>query len=457
MGIKISVIGAGSAVFSLSLIRDICTSKVLTDCTISFMDIDTKRLDDAYGLCVRYAQEMGKNIQIEKTTDRIQSLTGADFVINTALHVNYDMWKRGWKIAQDLGYRYGGSLHIMHDEAFWINYYQFGLVESVYQDMQRVCPDAWYLVVSNPVLALMTYLKRKYPGSKIVGLCHGFNGVYAVAEAMGWPDRDKLKFEVSGVNHMVWLTHLSYEGKDIMPELNAWVENNSRDYFKTCGFCAQAGPKAVDLYRKYGVFPIGDTGNPGGGAWGYWYHSDEETEKYWNDDPNRWFKEIYFEANENSVNRIADAVANSDVRVTEVFPPLEHVHEPMVLLIESIAYDIPRVLITNIQNAGEYVAGLPKDFECEIPTLVSGKGIQGIHCKPLPKTIQAYILRDRVAPVEMELEAYERGDYDLLLSLIMMDPWTKSEKQARELLDTILDQPELKEMKVHYKRKRLTV
>lgn len=449
MSVKISVIGAGSSVFSLDLIRDLCISEYLKDCTVSFMDIDEERLESAVRLCKRYAEEMGQPLKIEKTTDRIESLTDADFVINTALHVNYDLWKRGWAIAAKYGYRYGGSLHIMHDEAFWINFYQYRLMESVYKDMRRVCPDAWYLLVANPVLAGITYLKRKYPDSKIVGLCHGCNGVYHVAETLGF-DREDIRFEMSGVNHMIWLNHFTCKGKDAFPVLDRWIEEHSREYGENCSYSNGMGLKAVDLYKKYGAFPIGDTGNPGGGSWGYWYHTDKPTEEKWNEDPARWFKEIYFEANERIVKEMKEAGENPDVKVTEKFPP-HKTTEPMVGVIESIAFDIPRIIITNIQNDRGYVKGVPLDFEVEIPTLVSGAGIEGIRCKELPKGIIAHILRDRVAPVEVELEAYEKGSYEMLLDLVMMDPWTENEEKARAFIDEILAQPELHEMKEHYK------
>ena len=448
MGIKISVIGAGSSVFSLDLIRDLCISEYLKDCTVSFMDIDPERLESSYKLCVRYAEEMGHPLKIEKTTDRIESLTGADFVINTALHVNYDLWKHGWSIAKKYGYRYGGSLHIMHDEAFWINFYQFRLMESIYEDMQKVCPDAWYLLVANPVLAGITYLKRKYPDSRIVGLCHGCNGVYNVADVLGF-DREDIRFEMSGVNHMIWLNHFTYKGKDAFPILDEWIQTKSEEYGKTCSYSNGMGPKAVDLYKRYGAFPIGDTGNPGGGSWGWWYHTGLETEDKWNEDPARWFREIYFEANENMVRSIKEAAEDPTIKVSEKFPP-HKTTEPMVGVIESIAYDVPRIIITNIQNDKEYVKGVPRDFEVEIPTLVSGAGIEGIKCKDLPKGIIAHILRDRVAPVEVELEAYTTGNYDMLLDLILMDPWTKDEETARTFIEEILSLPELKEMKEHF-------
>lgn len=68
----------------------------------------------------------------------------------------------------------------------------------------------------------------------------------------------------------------------------------------------------------------------------------------------------------------------------------------------------------------------------------------------MPKPLIAYILRDRVAPVEIELKAYEQGSKDLLLQLIMMDPWTRSEEQARKLLDEIMALPRFEEMRNHY-------
>lgn len=449
MGIKISVIGAGSSVFSLDLIRNLCISEYLKDCTVSFMDVDPVRLDAAFKLCVRYAAEMGQNLNIEKTTDRIESLKGADFVINTALHVNYELWKKGWNIAQTYGYRYGGSLHIMHDEAFWINFYQFRLMESVYEDMRRICPDAWYLLVANPVLGGITYLKRKYPDSKIVGLCHGCQGVYHIADTLGF-ERENIRFEMSGVNHMLWLNHFTYKGRDAFPVLDKWIEEQSEEYGKTCSYSNGMGLKAVDLYKRYGAFPIGDTGNPGGGSWGSWYHTDTATQDRWNEDPARWFKEIYFESNERTIREMKEAGDNTDIRVTEKFPPGKTT-EPMTGVIESIAFDLPRIIITNIQNDGEYVKGVPKDFEVEIPTLVSAAGIEGIRCKELPKGVIAHILRDRVAPVEVELEAYAKGSYTMLLDLVLMDPWTRSEEQARLLLDEILSLPELSEMKEHYR------
>ena len=61
---KIAIIGAGSAIFSLNLIGDLCLTESLQGSTISLMDINERRLDAIYLLCRRYAEEMGRDFRI---------------------------------------------------------------------------------------------------------------------------------------------------------------------------------------------------------------------------------------------------------------------------------------------------------------------------------------------------------------------------------------------------------
>ena len=109
MVFKISLIGAGSAQFSLSLIRDLYLTPNLAGCTVSFMDIDQDRLDTTIKLCQRYADETGVQINLEKSTNRCESLRDADFVINTVLVLGNPRMYEGIKVAKSLDYRFGGS------------------------------------------------------------------------------------------------------------------------------------------------------------------------------------------------------------------------------------------------------------------------------------------------------------------------------------------------------------
>lgn len=445
---KISIIGAGTGTFAVNLMKDLCLSRRLCGSTISLMDIDETRLNAVHCFLTRYAAEAGMDYVIEKTTDRLECLRGADFVINSALVGGYNRLFRGWEIAKKLGYRFGGSLHIMHDEAFWTNFGQLQLMEEIYLDMQRVCPDAWYVMVSNPVMAAVTYFNRKYPGIKLVGMCHGYGGVYRMCDVMGL-DRSKISFEIPGVNHFVWLNRFTYDGQDGKPLIEAWIRDHSEEYFRQIDASNDFGPKIIDLYRRFGLMPIGDTGTAGGGSWGWEYHADEETQKKWNENPQLWF-EVIFSMNADRIQSILDAAYDHSIRLSEQFP-LEPSGEPMIPLIEALACDNGQIVVVNIPNDANYVEGVPSDFEVEIPAWVDKDGIHGLHTKPLPKPLQACILRDRVAPVEMELDAYVTHSRARLVDLVMMDPWTHSRNQAEQLVEEILNMPGMEAMNAYYR------
>ncbi len=445
---KITIIGAGSAVFSLGLVRDLCLTPGLRGSTVCLMDIDRGRLDAIHALCRRYSAEVGADLRLEQTTDRQEALAGADFVVVTALAAGHDRLRAGWAAAEERGYRFGGSLHVMHDEAFWINFFQLKLFESLVEDVLATCPDAWCLLVANPVLAGITHLAARYPAAKVVGLCHGYGAVYRLADLLGLP-RGEITYELPGVNHHLWLTHFSHNGEDAFPLLDAWIAREAAAYAVAAAPSDLHGPKPVDLHKRFGAFPIGDTANPGGGSWGWWYHTDAETERRWREDPKGWYAE-HFVRGERQVAEIKAIADDATTKVSDAFPP-QPSGETMVPLIESIACDLPRTYIVNVVNDGEFVAGIPHDFAVEIPALVSARGIQGIRTNGLPAPLLAHITRDRVAPVRMELAAYAAGSREMLLQLLLMDPWTRSEGQASDLLAAILAMPQHGEMRTHYR------
>ena len=446
---RIVIIGAGSAMFSLSLIRDLCLTPSLAGSTVVFVDVDARRLAAAHELCRRYAAELGVTLSLEQTTDRRAALRGAAFVVNTALVAGHQALRDGWAIARRHGYRMGGSLHVVHDEAFWINFFQFRLFDAVAADILELCPEAWLLQVANPVFAGVTWLGRRYPGLKVVGLCHGFTGVYNLADQLGL-GREGLRFEIPGVNHFVWLNALAHDGGDALPLVDRWIAEQAPAYWQRCRPSDGLGPAPVDLYRRLGRFPIGDTATPGGGSWPAWYHADDATERAWHEDPMAWWDEVYVGEAEQTLAKLRCVAEDPAARVTDLVPPGKS-GEVMVEVVESIACDLPRVLVGNVLNAGGFVPGVPADFAVEVPTRVSAAGVQGLQTRELPRPILARLWRDRLAPVEVELAAYAQGSRELLRQLILMDPFSRSLDQAAALLDDILAMPGHEALRSHYR------
>ena len=438
MSKKICIIGAGSAIFSLNLIKDICENKNFNNCTVSLMDIDKERLDAVFGLCTRYTEEMDAGINVIKTMDRREAMQGADFVVNVALDYGHDRFKQTIDVAYKNGYRFGGSMHVLHDESFCINFHQLRLMESILLDMLDICPDAYYVMVANPVQAGVTYLKRKYKDAKIIGMCHGFSDIYNIAETMGL-NKEDITFEVSGVNHFLWLTSFGYKGQDAYKLLDEFIEKNP----------GKLAYKMVDLYKRFGLVPLGDTPSAGGGAWGWEYHTDDLIEEKFQDKPYQWYMN-YFKICDESVAKIKKVVEDKSIKVSDAFSNVPS-DEPMIPLMEGLAFDTNNIVVVNILNDGGYMKGIPLDYQVEIAARVNKNGVHPIHNNGLPKPIMAHLYRDRIAPVEIELAAFENHSRELLVDLVMMDPWTKSREQAEKLIDDIFNLPCNADMKEYYK------
>ncbi len=222
--VRISVIGAGSGTFSLGLVKDLCLTANLAGSTVSFMDIDAERLAFVAALARRYAGELGMDLRVEETTDREASLTGADFVINTAAVHSHVAQRRARELTAEHGYYYGGGLGLGH-------YANIQLMLDVVRDMERICPDAWLIQSGNPVFAGCTAMTRA-SSVKICGLCHGQHGVYEIARVLGL-DPARMTWQAPGINHNIWLNHFLYDGEDAYPILDRWIEEHGEEYWRT--------------------------------------------------------------------------------------------------------------------------------------------------------------------------------------------------------------------------------
>ena len=429
MGIKISLIGAGSGEFSLGIVRDLCLTPGLWGSTVSFMDIDAARLDRVHNVATRYTAELGADLRFEKTLERQKCLAGADFVINTAMVAGWDKLRTIEQVAAQHGY----------PQALYIDdFHQYLLFMDIIRDMEALCAGAWYVQSANPVFEGCTLITRNSK-VKAVGLCHGFHGgVRRIARTLGL-DPEQVQAQAYGVNHCIFLTKFFYQGRDAYPLLDEWIERQARDYWASpaCGVSDEMGPKAVDVYRRVGLFPVGDTVTPGGGSYFRWYHADRATEQKWQEDPAAWYDRHVVHVNER-VAALARAAENPDQKVTEAFPP-QRTFETNVAIIDALVNDKPAMFQVNIPNQAA-IPGVADDVAVEIPALVSGAGIQGLHMADLPKPAQCHVI-DKIISMERELEAFRTGRRDLLLEWVLANPWTRSIEQAQGLLDELLALP----------------
>ena len=100
---KITLIGAGSLVFTRNLCSDILLAPCLRDCTISLMDIDPQRLEQSRQIVQSIADRRKLTAKIEVTTDRKDAIRDADYVITTFQQGGLEAYKTDIEIPQRYG------------------------------------------------------------------------------------------------------------------------------------------------------------------------------------------------------------------------------------------------------------------------------------------------------------------------------------------------------------------
>ena len=441
--VRISVIGAGSATFSLGLVKDLCLTENLKGSEVSFMDIDAERLDAVTKMATRYTEEVGTDLRFEQTTSQADSLKDADFVINTAAVQSHYHQRDMRDVAAKHGYYYRG--------VGLGSFYQFQLMLNVAHDMEKICPNAWLIQSGNPVFDGCTLMTRE-TNTKIIGLCHGHYGYLHIANALGL-DPARVDFQGPGVNHCIWMTHFLYDGEDAYPLLEDWIKNKGEEYWKTHVATGthdiQLSRGATHQYRMYGLMPIGDS--PRSGGW--WYHNDIETKKWWFGEPwggpdTHLARPIHVQKLEERMAQIQGAIDNPNTSMTDVFGK-EKTREQQVPIIDALTNNAEGHFQVNVPNNGA-LEGVANDVVVEVPALINKKGVQPLHVGALPKKIMLEQLLPTILKMEHGIEAFKSGDKSMLLHSALENHQTQSYKQAAMALEDVMSHPGNKELAAHY-------
>ena len=430
--IRLTLIGAGSATFAATIVRDLCVHPRMQGSSVTLMDVDAHRLEMVHGLAVRLARELGADLSFTTSTDRARAIEGAQFVINTAQVGGHDWSEAQRGIAERHGYYRGAG--VVSGDGGLHSFGQMELMLEVARDVERICPTAWLIQSSNPVFEGCTLMTRE-TGVNVVGLCHGHYGYRAVSNALGL-DPSEVTARMPGFNHWIWMTEFRHRGQDAYPLLDAWIANESERYWRThvpsfhdTAMCRAA----IHQYQLFGLMPIGDT--PRFAGW--WYQTDLETRKRWYGVHGGFDSEVgwaqYLETIAESVRKVERAARDQTVRVTDLFPakPSE---EQIVPIMDALAHDVQGLFQVNVPNHGPVIPGFPQDLVVECQALVDRSGIRPVTVPPLPRRLVTAAMIPRWSKAELLVESFRRCDRELLLQYLLIEPRTRTLGQAENVL-----------------------
>ena len=447
---KIVVIGAGSASFGENTLSALLRSKNLRGSTLALVDRNANSLDIVHRLANRLNTEWDAKFSISAHMHHEEALDEAAFVVS-AIEVGprEELWKSDYEIPLQYGLRQpyaenggpGGFSHAARN---------IGPLMEIVRDMEQICPDAWFINFTNPMMRICDAVNR-YSQIRTVGLCHqiyvgyafvglvlakelgidipeGLEGMHAdfvqhaLREQIVRQTLPRIEITAAGLNHFTWILYIRDRetGENLYPLF--------RERFAS--FNPSFEPLTRDVFNTFDLFPVpGDT------------HLSEYLP--WVSDPlaKPWEKynlRLYdWEASAGlrdfSLDRLND-MAEGHLTIDGL---LETDSEGALEMIENLAGGGTHYhLAANRPNIGQ-IANLPFGATVESPVQVSVMGVDPIHVGAFPEPV-AELLRREITVGQLCVDAAIEGSREKALQCLLLDPMIKDIGVAKQILDDYL-------------------
>ena len=201
---KLTIIGAGSTVFTKNIVIDLMTIEKFKTIEIALMDIDKYRLEKTYHVLEIVSKKMGVNPKFEMYTNRSDALKEADFVQTT---IQVGGFKPSTVIDFEIPKKYGVRQTIA--DTLGIGGIMRGLrtipvLLEIAEDISQICPNAVWMQYVNPMCSNMIAINKVFPEIKSLGLCHSVQGTAEMLANDLGEDIDDIKYLCAGINHMAF-------------------------------------------------------------------------------------------------------------------------------------------------------------------------------------------------------------------------------------------------------------
>jgi alpha-galactosidase len=434
---RIVLIGAGSAQFGYGTVGDILQSDVLEGSHIVLHDINNESMAVVEDTSRAFIQEHNLPFTISATTNRVEALEDADYVIiSIEVGDRFELWEQDWRIPQQYGVMQvygenggpGGLFHAMRITPS---------ILDICADISAICPDAVVFNFSNPMSRICTTVNRAFPDLNFIGLCHEISSLEMFLPIILGVPMDKLKVRAAGLNHFSAVITAAYRetGEDAYPTIRAQAPNlfgnmPSMDtvykYFKETGQWPEGPEDLMVLEREswperrvfqvileeFGLLPI--TSDSHFGEYIQWAYDITD---------HKGILDFY--------NFYKGYLHNVEAKIEL------KLKERIVPIIEGILTDSNyEEAAVNIPNNG-LLTGLPDWIAVEVPATVNKDGVHGISMGRLPSGFLG-LLRNQVAVHDLTAEAILEKSRTAALQALLVDPIVNQYNGIEEMLCTII-------------------
>jgi alpha-galactosidase len=430
---KITLIGAGSIVFTRNLCNDILLTRALQESTIALMDIDPARLAQARDLVQAIINKRGLKARVEATTDRREAVQDADYVITTFQQGGLDAYALDIEIPQ----RYGVEQCVgdtLGPGGVFRGLRTIPVLVDLCHDMDDLAPDALLINYVNP-MAANCWAVDVMTGRPHVGLCHSVQGTSEMlAKWIGVP-YDEVTFLCAGINHQSFFLEFRRGKEDLYPLI--WEAIEREEVYGQ-------EPVRIELMKHFGYFVTESSGHASEYV-PYFRKStrmvNEDLAPRFKNPGDHWFD---FGRTGGYLRHCQRALERSHQEFKDLIDgvkemPSQRSHEYGSYIIEAVETNQPVRVNGNVPN-WDLIDNLPQGCCVEVPCLVDGNGVQPTKVGALPTQLAA-LNRTNVNVQELIVEAAMTGDTEAVYYAVMLDPLTAAVctlPQIRSMVDEML-------------------
>ena len=429
---KIVIIGAGSHVFSRHLVMDVIAFPELRESTITLMDIDKEPLDLITAFTKKLVRQQKFNTRIESTTDLLEALEGADYVI-TAIRVG---GLQASHAEREIAAKYG-IIECVGDTlgpgGIFYGLRNLPVILDICHKMENLCPDAWLMNYTNP-MAILCWAVNNYTRIKNVGLCHSVQHTAAqLANYLGVP-YEELSYWVAGINHMAWFLKLTWGGEDAYPRLREKFKNPEiylKPGWDTRG--TEADIVRAEIFKTFGYY-VTESSDHMSEYVPYFRKKNrpELLEKF------KVRKLTNFQE-KRKIRQAEDEELKQQISSIQKLP-ISHSGEYGSIIIHSLETGKPSRINGNVKNNG-LITNLQDGCCVEVPCLVDKKGISPCYVGDLPPQLAA-LNRTNINVQELAVRGIVEKDKTKIFHSVLLDPLTSAAltiDEARQMVDEMFN------------------
>ena len=436
---KLTIIGAGSAVFTKNIFTDLMFIDEFKKMDIALVDIDEKRLKISHELLDVIAKKLNASPNIKSYTDRKEALVSSDFIQSTiqvggykpSTVIDFDIPKQfGLKqtIADTLGI--GGIMRGLRT---------IPVLVDIGKDIMDICPNALWLQYVNPMCSNMIAINNACPGIKSVGLCHSVQGT---AEMLARDLNEKIEnidYLCAGINHMAFYKKFSKKNgnteEDLYPRLKKLADDiindkkiSSRSMEKDRESDKVLHEKVrYEILRRFGYFVT---------------ESSEHFAEYvpWFIKNNRQdLIDKYKIPIEEYIDRCKNNIElwnNLEKDMTPIYnQSLKRSNEYASYIMDAVVNNKEVTINGNVMNKG-YIDNLPSNCCVEVPCLVNSNGNKPQSTGRLPEHLAA-LMRTNINVQILTAEAALTNKKESIYHAAMLDPLTGANLSIDEIYSLV--------------------